>query len=590
MLKVALVLLPLVFNVYLLKAIGYDSTLVLSVKQKFAIPEEIENGDYVGVWQKTYTWRSGNIVRYSIHKNFKTAFAVQPISGLITITDASQIKGRIKQADTIINIIIRSHDPVLGYEDDTCEIRVKESKYCVFIDYQFSSIGNGSRNKPLNDFPEANLKPGFGYFIKRGYRVNSKTYIIPGIKATFKNPTVIATYSKGDNPVFDGANLTSNRETFNFQNLPHPSRFFYIYNIDIINYPSMAFRVSTGSSNFGIYNCHFRKNLVGSHKKGLGDIYFFGDPADTLINRKHELINLQSEGSWGPILKTDASGITAVNIKSATANTSHNFRFAISYYSKLSHFWFKGGKRSLQIRFPYVEITDGVIEGALDAAIFLVTDQTYEGTPDHLLINNVLFRNNEYGIYVYNSNIHNTQILNCLFDHNKADGIHFRNGGNNRLVKNCSFIYNGYNGLTISTNTSPGKNITLSHCLFYENKGKAVSAQKDSCAVNVTLLNNTIIGDVDLTGSYNEKVINNFYKSLRGASEISNNISLDSISIEEYFQDPAKNNYRLIKTANKAIGKGKAINQLKKSAFQSNVDIGAFPYEEPLSDNNSRRE
>jgi hypothetical protein len=320
------------------------------------------------------------------------------------------------------------------------------------------------------------------------------------------------------------------------------------------------------------------------YKAGLGDIYFFGDPADTLINWKHELINLQSEGSWGPILKSDASGIKASNIKSATANQTFNFRYAVSYYSSLSHFWFVGGKRSLQVRFPFIKIEDGILEGAADAGIYLVTNEKYAGKPDYLLIDNVLFRNNDYGIYVYNSNINNTTIRNCRFDYNRMDGICFRNGGNNRDIINCTFIKNGNHGIELSTNSFPSSNVEIAYNLFYGNRNKAINASKSLSVSNINIINNTIVGIVDLSGSQNQFVINNFYKSLYGTAKSFNNIVLDSISMSDYFRDPDRLDFRLKNTALRAIGKG-ASNSLKRGLNRAKTsDIGAYNYEESDKD------
>jgi hypothetical protein len=199
-------------------AAGYDSTYVLSIKQKFAIPENIINGDYVGIWKKTYTWNSGNSVSFSIKENFYSAFSINATTGLIIITDASKINGKISNQDTVINLIIRSTDSRLGFEDDTCEIRIKETKYCVFVDYNFLGSELGTRSNPYNDFSDFSVKAGYGYFIKRGNKPFKKSYDIYGFHATSVNPTIISAYASGNNPLFDGKGLGSGNETFDFKN------------------------------------------------------------------------------------------------------------------------------------------------------------------------------------------------------------------------------------------------------------------------------------------------------------------------------------------------------------------------------------
>lgn len=563
-----------------LYAIGYDSTFVLSIKQKFAIPEQVINGDEVGIWKKTYTWRSYNKVKFSILSNFNSAFAIDENTGNITIINARGINGKIKQQDTIVNIIIRTTDSSLGFEDDTCEIHVKENSYCKFIDYSYLSNGNGKRDNPYNDLANNEIKAGYGYFIKRGNIVFKRYYDFSGFRATFKHPVIIAAYSSGNNPVFDGKDLGTGYEAFDFKNIPFPSQHCKIYNIDIINYPSMAIRIATRSSNFGIYNCNFSNNIRTDFNKDLGDIYFFGTAEDTLKKWDHELINLESAGSFGPIVKTDASGIKALNIKAATANKQgrggYNFRFAISYFSSLKHFWFIGGGRSVQVRFPYVEISDGIITYANYCGILLTTNETYKGVPNNIVISNVLFRNNGYGIYVFNSNINNSLIESCRFERNYYDGIYFRSYGNKREIRYCSFINNNNHGIEIASKSKVCRDIAISFNLFYGNKNKAINTANSQNIYALSVVNNTINGVVDFSGAVDASFSNNFYKTFIGNASFSNNLALDSISTEQYFKDYKNHNYHLKETAIKAKGQPRS---LKSTIEHVTNYIGAFKYE-----------
>jgi hypothetical protein len=162
----------------------YDNTYVLSVTQKFAIPEEVENGDDVGTWRKTYTWVPVGVVSYSIEQNYNSAFSIDSSSGLITIGDASKINGQVFQPDMVVNLIIRTTDSAEGFELDTARIWIKEHSYCKFIDYGYSGTENGSRTQPYNDLDDVEKIPGYGYFIKRGVRFNQETTILKAHIAT----------------------------------------------------------------------------------------------------------------------------------------------------------------------------------------------------------------------------------------------------------------------------------------------------------------------------------------------------------------------------------------------------------------------
>jgi hypothetical protein len=501
---------------------------------------------------------------------------------LISISDASVINGKVLTQDTLINLIVRSIDPIYGFEDDTCQIRVKESKFCKFIDYNYSGTELGNRGQPLTDLNVANVAPGYAYFFKRGAKVLNKKYNIPGLKSTEKNPTVFGAYGSGSNPEFDGSGLIAGDGLFYFLGKPSPSSNVSIYNIDISNYPASALRIASKSLRFSINNSKYRNNCRISMDSGLADVYLYGNSADSLVNWNHELINLESVGSLCPLLKTDASGVYAYNIKAATARAeSPNFRFAISYYSKLSHFHFLGGSRSVQVRFPFVTITDGIIEGAKEAGMFLVTNETYNGKPEKLRINNVLFKNNDNGIYGYNANINNTTIENCRFDSNLKDGIYFHNGGEGRTIQNCSFINNGSDGIELYKSSQASNNLKIYYNLFYGNKGKAINAANASCATNLYIYNNTINGTVDLTGSSNEIFRNNFFESVSSVTTSSNNVQLSTISLTNYFKNPAAKNFELTSSAVNAIDKGYNVG-LKYDCLKVTIsglpDIGAFEY------------
>lgn len=564
---------------------GYDSTYVLSIKQKFAIPEDVRTGDYVGIWKKTYTWRSGNSISFAIKTNYKSAFSINSTSGLITVVSPSSINGKVVQQDTVINLIIRTTDSRMGYEDDTCEIRVKENKYCKFFDYSYTGTKSGTRNQPYSDLSSTTIQGGYAYFIKRGNVPTKKENIISGFQATAKNPTILAAYGTGNNPAFDGSGLSSGAEAFDFKNAPSPSKYCYIYNIDVKNYPSMAFSVRSRNSNFGFYNCNFSKNVLADYKADLGDIYLFGSAADTLKNWGHELINLESKGTWAPILKTDASGVSAYNIKSETGNTldalAFNFRFAVSYYSKLSHFYFVGGERSLQARYPYITITDGVIINSVDAGMFLQVGVTYDGKLHNLRIKNVLFRGNENGIYAYDKMIDKVTIENCRFESSKYDGIYFRNGGKDRVIQNCSFINNGSDGIELLNSGQASTNLGIYYNIFYGNKAKAINGVAKTCGNGVKVYNNTIVGVADLSGVSNGTVRNNFYQSLAGSATASNNLTIASINQSTYFKNPAGKDYRLLSTAVNAINKGYVVGlsyDCLKINIVGNPDIGAYEY------------
>ena len=100
------------------ETIGYNDSYVLAAKQKFAIPEDVQNGDYVGIWKKNYSWSNKGTISYSIESNSKNAFSIDASSGLIIISDQTEINGHIVAQDTTIELIIRTTDSGFGYDQD----------------------------------------------------------------------------------------------------------------------------------------------------------------------------------------------------------------------------------------------------------------------------------------------------------------------------------------------------------------------------------------------------------------------------------------------------------------------------------------
>lgn len=566
----------------------YDSTYVLSITQKYAIPENVVNGDYVGIWKKTYTWSPVGTISYTIEQNYNNAFSINSSTGLITVSNAGQINGQVTQQDMLINLIIRTTDsnggsPVI--ELDTARIWVKEDAYCKFIDYDYNDTGTGTRTAPYNDFSDvvATVSAGYGYFIKRGNTPADKVYNISGFQASALHPTIIGAYSSGNNPIFNGSGLSSG-ETFEFHNTPIPSSYCYIFNIDIKNYPTVALRIATRSDHFAVYNSYYEGNCRVTWD-GQADVYFYGSAADSLTNWGHELINLESYHCLSAILKTDASGVYAYNIKAAVNNTTegYNFRFAISQYSKLSHFIFTNGTRSLQSRSPGVVISDGIITGASEAGVFLVTNATYGDKPNDLKIHNVLFMDNSYGIYSYNSNINGTIIEDCRFESNTNDGIYFYNGGFNRIIQRCSFINNGSDGIHLNRSSQTSTNLNINYNEFYGNTGYGINASGAICANGLKVYNNTVDGNITLSGTSGSVVRNNFFKALvEGSTPTkSNNLDIDDIATGNYFTDYAGHDYSLKSTANLAIDNGLDLDltlDIKGTTVGNSPDIGAYEY------------
>src|SRR3972149_3180761 len=134
---------------------AYDPTYVLAVSQKYAIPEDVDNGDLVGTWLKCLTWTTQSSISFSLLDTYNGGFAISS-TGNITIADATKIDGQISSQDVTIALRVQTTDGSYS-EIDTAYIRVKEASYCVFIDYSYVGTETGSRAQPRNDLDDVTI-------------------------------------------------------------------------------------------------------------------------------------------------------------------------------------------------------------------------------------------------------------------------------------------------------------------------------------------------------------------------------------------------------------------------------------------------
>jgi hypothetical protein len=575
---------------------GYDSTYTLATSQKYAIPEDVANGDVVGTWFKTYTWRSGASVSFEINTNHNNAFSINSTTGEITISDAAKIKGKINRQDTTINLIIRSIDEIFGYELDTAYIRVKEHTYCKFIDYSWSGTELGYRETPYNTLADLTqtLQSGYGYFIKRGNTpTNVSNHILNGITNSALHPLIIGAYGSGPNPEFNGIGLTTDDAAIYFRNSSTPNSttqldmsYCYLYNIDVKNYPEQAFRILNGCNHMGFYNMKFTNNQLVGWNGGLADIYFYGSISDTtLAQRKFmEIINVESSGSWGPIIKCEVAGVYVTNVKSATHGNpemSMNLRIGTTY-SWVRHFWLIGGDRSFQMRMANCSATDGIIEGATSYGNHTQYDAsvTPPATAYGNVFNNILFRRCDDGMYLYDGQT-NWTIKNCMFDRNNRGIVYFK-GGSGHIIERTTFKNNVVTGIYFENGGATPVNLQNSIIRYCTFKGTNPLTWGTSATENLKIYNCTVDGPIAISGT-GAIVRNCFYKTTLSGATASNNINIDNITTGDYFHNYSTGDFRLKGTATSAIDKGYFLSispdMVGTTVPQSSItDIGAFEY------------
>ncbi|MBN1183330.1 MAG: cadherin domain-containing protein, partial [Bacteroidales bacterium] len=587
---------------------AYDSTYVLAVKQKFAIPEDVRNGDDVGTWLKTWTWMSGNPVSYAIQKNFNGAFSINAQTGLIKIVDFANINGKIVQQDTIINLIIRSTDSVFGYEDDTCEIRIKEKSYCKFIDLDADISGTGTKASPYNSPADFVTKAGFGYFFKRATSfINAFIDFRSGLTASSAHPTIFGAYGTGDKPQFIGKDGGNNFFSY-LGNWNYPTtrqcEYIYWYDLHVRNYPQSAWYTVRISDHLGWYNC----TITNCDIKGTGSSSFtlinefpdVGSISDSSRVYDFEIINAYFDttgtGCTSGCEKSFIKGAQGALIENCyfgqihgTITPGYQIRLSQGCYPVLKHCWFESipgytaayNYAHVQLRADHARIIDCIFNG-FGNGIYISSPGTAgnEVYPDDLLVKNCYFKNMDYsGIYASpgEGNAANHSTGNIIEDSrfiNVPLALSLRDW-NNPIIRRNLLNGSGPNGIVVRENAV---NFKISHNVIY---GFTTNQINLSIGSGHEIYNNTINGIINCTGSESEKAYNNYASSFESIETTSNNIDIDTINVLDHFSDFENADFMLLASAFSAINEGRDVGyeiDYLGYPIENIRDIGAYEY------------
>ena len=566
----------------------YDSTYVLAVAQKYAIPENVSNGDYVGTWLKTYTWSPSGTISFSIEQNFNSAFSINSSSGLITISDATKINGKVVQQDTLINLIIRTTDAGVGYELDTAKIWVKENAYCVFIDYSQGTNGSGTRLSPEKDLDDLTFAAGYGYFLKRGVSINNPTSVIIQLVATEAHPTIFAAYGTGSKPRFEGGGTTNVGLYIGSQSNPdgEKSEYLHFYDLVLRNYGSVACKTWRPSRNISWYN--FEDYLSGI--SAGQPVFSLNDQtyADSLGSYQMEFINYLSDSCYETSIK---GGVGPLKVQNAWVRG--RIRFCCGNDGILKHGYINntvGSGASVQVRGDRIRIEDVYIYNSGSTGIELTSAGSASGMigmPDNCVIKNALIRNSggsSITLWATDSSQPDPSgnvIEDCLIDNSGTNGVR-ANSTNGLIVRRNHiksaasygmYFYSGSANYLID-------NTDIHYNVIYGSGTYDIYCQDD---VGYELYNNTVDGSINLTGATTETVRNNYFKSLTSADTASNNLDIDTLTTANHFQDYAGHDYRLKSTAISSIDNGYNVSlssdMIGTSVPQGSApDIGAYEY------------
>lgn len=579
----------------------YDSTYVLACKQKFAIPEDVDNGDYIGYWKKTYSWLGTGTISYSIEQNFNDAFSINSSTGLITIADASQINGKIVQQDTVINLIIRTTESIYGYELDTAEIWIKENSYCRFFNYDYVGTQTGTRAQPFDRIGDVTKTAGYGYFFIRGVTYpNFYTGLITAIYGSETNPTLWGAYGTGTKPRCDGQGSTYHFMRESVSGVPaDSSAYMYFYDFNISNYASMAVQISEPSKYMGFYNCEFFDNDQNSAQSAIA--INTASYTDNHKIRPFEFINcvmdtvarlvLQDEDSF---IKTGASHTFITNCKFGPYSRYSTIRFADGWGGHVKHCWMSSllspttPRGNIFIRSDSLLIENNIIIGGGYGIQGIAPSGQFYFVPDNLIVrNNLFYGQGLAGIRIdpptseYDGSDFNVYEDNMILKTGAATyGFNLEDTKNDTIRRN---IISGFDiGIRIFENTSDSStNFFMNHNILY---GNTVALDFVSAGLNYWIYNNVFDDPIDVADATGTTIFqNNYFTSITGSpNAFTNNIDIDTITTADHFVNYAGNDYNLLATAVSAIDMGTNVgitSDYKGYMITGTPDIGAYEYQ-----------
>lgn len=552
----------------------FHDQYVLAVKQKFAIPENVQNGDHVGTWLKTITWKSKGAVSFRIEGNFRDVFSINASTGLITISNASGISGKIVKQDTLVNLLIRTSDPD-GSELDTAQIYIKENSFCKFIDYSYRGTETGRRDQPYNDLDDVTLTPGYGYFLKRGNIIYGETTSISSHKATASHPTLIAAYGSGNRPKFtSGSNICfylGDSSGGSGDPDATASTYIYFFDLHIRDYNSSAVYSRRKTTNIGFYNMVINncdktdvESTIVLNTSSYSD--YSANYSFEVLNCSFDTTSLNcNSGCEKSFIKNGVGPTKVTNTRFGyIEGTGYGLRLSAGHGSVVRHCLFDRSTSStvqnnsgIQVRQNKVLIENCIFLNAGNG-VFVTNPGTVgaEGQPDYLTVRNCYFKGQGLNA-IHISPVTSSDLpgVGHVFEDNfmedVANGIDLRDCSNAVIRRNT--MGGGKNSAISTGGSEPSNGTMINGNIIYDFGGKEINLTQGS---SVKIINNTVVGTISAAGCSNVTTYNNFASSFESIGTESHNIDIDNIQVDQTFIDFAGRDLDLKSTATGAIDQG----------------------------------
>lgn len=537
----------LAFIVMLLGCVAaHGQRHLMSHDQKFVIPENAEIGDYVGKFYTNFTDSTilnheygGNPYAYSLDNTYGI-FTIDAVTGMITVANNASLAS----GNYILNVRIQE-----GVRNElySASVYVAPISSSVFIDLDAADGGTGTRANPLNHVRadienSGGWQAGTNYFIRRGTRSNNTPYadriVVTSAMATESNPTIVAAYGQGADPVFDGNGSTSTspcvigntsnsiddvayfemhdirfEDYFRYDMVKtnHTSKFIQLWRITTeggqdngfyafpADYPPLNFDTEPSYQNF--YDC--RSYLSGEHG------FKTGARNDTIINQLidsprqnpvdhnnsgHGLSIQAQPGTYAKYMHVTGGGTFGIEINNDSITIEDAYVEGV---------WYRGiriyddGSSYPHADPNYIRFENLYLNCQTDRIVEIATaDFSYQAPNDIVFSRTVLDGGTNDGFYfrLNTNDVHINHSLIKGFD----DGVFLANASNSIYFDNCTFYNNTSDFYETTTGTTFIRNSIIDN--LTGGGGYSLTTNHD-ISTDGDPFNNAVAGDFTLNGT-----------------------------------------------------------------------------------------
>jgi hypothetical protein len=576
----------------------------LSHNQYYSTYDGALNNDIVGVWNPWYVLQDTctGTFSHSIINNVNNIYALDASgsNGILRINNNASLT-----AGTDV-LTIRTTFGGLT-QDCSAYIKVMTAANSYFIDPTAGAGGSGTRGNPFNTMPSfTSASGGKAFFLRRGTTYTTPIVCPSVARGSAGNETVFGSYGTGARPILntngnnEGLSLGQYSSGGAHQECPS---YVNVYELYFTNCKQgLRAYGSEEGHHLLIVNCEFNNTALESggqlyisfygwfkqypnKNNYIGDIITHSAITGTLDKYG---IKIENAGNWLENIRTydnKDQGISCAG--EANYNT---FRGISAYGNQLKCMELSGFGNIIEYSYLAAKVGNGtanynVLIDDESSASSIIRKSTILGAPYYATIYisaenplangdpNAPFPDSSKGPFI---------IEDCdIYGQNNTFGgqlLKLSSVVNSVIIRRNRIHDCVNNGITLGKGGSSLHDVSIYDNIFYNNTNADIMGV-DGTAIRV--YNNTGDGAINLTGTTNEVVVNNFYKSLTGEASSHHNIDIDNITVTDYFVNNSGHNYHLKSTATNAIGKGTNIGitiDYDSSTFTNPPSIGSFEY------------